>query len=131
MPYIVGNLIKPGPPEIWDIDDRLDVVDRLLTEWADGKRDLHGTVQFAFQHGATTESIVTAAEEEEREIKEAIAFFIVSLLEQKPWLIDSWLDMVMESVLVVEMPTSATQLEPIAEEQEEEEVGDPMPLSSS
>jgi hypothetical protein len=128
MHYAVGNLLQPGPPEIWDCDDRLDVVDRLLTEWAAGKRDLHGTVMFAFQNGADTVSIVTMAEEEEREIKETIAFFIVSLLSQKPWLIDSWLDMVMESVLVVEMPG---QLAPIAEEEAEEAEEDPTPLSSS
>ena len=128
MPYAVGNLLQPGPPEIWECDNRLDVVDRLLTEWAAGKRDLHGTVMFAYQHGADTESIIEAAEEGEREIKETIAFFIVSLLSQKPWLIDDWLEMVMESVLVVEM---SGQLAPIAEEGAEEEADDPTPLSSS
>jgi hypothetical protein len=127
MPFAVGNLLKSGPPAIWEEDDILNVIDRLLTEWAAGERDLHGNVMFAFQHGATTESIITDTEESEREIKEAIAFFVVSLLGQKRWLIPTWLDMVAESVIVVEMPTL---LAPIAEE-EGEEADDPTPLSSS
>lgn len=101
--YLVGNVMDDVAPAIWDCDDKLDVIDRLLTEWVRGDRDLAGTVSFAYDHGANTGDLVEMAEEEQTEILETIAFFIVSLLTQKPWLVDAYLEMVAESVIVVEM----------------------------
>lgn len=101
--YLVGNVMDECAPAVWTCDDKLDVIDRLLTEWVRGDRDLAGTVSFAYEHGANTQDLISMSEAEEKEILETIAFFIVSLLAQKPWLVDAYLEMVGESVIVVEM----------------------------
>jgi hypothetical protein len=119
MPFLVGSVMDDTPPAVWLYDDKLDVIDQLLTEWVHEKRELAGTVMFAMEHGANTEDIVEMSEEDHTDIRETIAFFIVSLLTQRPWLIDAYLEMVSESVVVVEM--KAGHLPSVAEDPEEDE----------
>ena len=104
--YFVGNVMDDNDPELWAVRDIVHLVKRLMGEWLQGTRELHGIVGFAFDHGATPDKILDLCEDD---VRRGVVMFITQLLEANVAMAAAFLKEVEETVVVVRLRSYATK----------------------